>query len=159
MVKSDKVNMQRKKNNKITIPLEIVELESDSFHLLVPVMINGEQGDMIVDTGASVTVADRRLFPAGCEEETDVQLQSGGITGSISDVRTINVRQFCIGELKLQDKRIAVIDLDYVNDMYKKHVHRKVIGLLGSDFFIAHGAVIDYPDRKLLLEKPEETTE
>lgn len=151
--------MQRKKNNKITIPLEIVELESDSFHLLVPVMINGEQGDMIVDTGASVTVADRRLFPEGCEEETDVQLQSGGITGSISDVRTANVRQFCIGELKLQDKRIAVIDLDYVNDMYKKHVHRKVIGLLGSDFFIAHRAVVNYPDRKLLLEKPEEVTE
>ena len=159
MVKSDKVNMPRKRNNKITVPLEIVELESDSFHLLVPVVINGEQGDMIVDTGASVTVADRRFFPDGCEEETDVQLQSGGITGSISDVRTISVRQFCIGELKLRDKRIAVIDLDYVNDMYQKHVHRKVMGLLGSDFLIAHRAVIDYPGRKLLLEKPEETTE
>ena len=92
--------MQRKKNNKITIPLEIVELESDSFHLLVPVMINGEQGDMIVDTGASVTVADRRLFPEGCEEETDVQLQSGGITGSISVLRYKTASRLLYGHQK-----------------------------------------------------------
>lgn len=148
--------MQRKKKDIITVPLEIVELENDSFHLLVSVTINGTKGYMIIDTGASVTVADNRLFPAGCEEETEIQLQSGGVTGAISDVRTVSAGQFCVGDLELQDIRIAVIDLDYVNDMYRKHLHREVLGLLGSDFFMIYRAVVDYPNLKLELRKKEE---
>ena len=45
------------------VDLELVELEDSSFHLIVPVEIDGVRGDMIVDTGASVTVVERKLFP------------------------------------------------------------------------------------------------
>ena len=75
--------MKRKKNKKAchfttpyhpyinsriqTVAVEIVGLEDNSYHLIVPVEINGIQGDMIIDTGASVTVVDRQVFPEDCE--------------------------------------------------------------------------------------------
>lgn len=137
----------------LTMPLERVELENNSYHILLPVTLNEIQGDMIVDTGASVTVADSRLFPEEEETDTSVQIQSGSITGDIADVRTVRLKQFCIGEWMLPDLQIAVIDLKYVNEMYDKHLKRKVIGLLGSDFCIAHQAVIDYSTLQFRLQK------
>ncbi len=47
----------------IRIPVEIIKLEDNSFHMLVHVETDGVQGDMIIDTGASVTVLDSLLFP------------------------------------------------------------------------------------------------
>ena len=44
----------------VSIPLELVKLEDNSFHLLVKVEIDQIQGDMIIDTGASVTVLRKR---------------------------------------------------------------------------------------------------
>ena len=77
--------MKRKKNKKAchfttpyhpyinsriqTVAVEIVGLEDNSYHLIVPVEINGIQGDMIIDTGASVTVVDRQVFPEDLPEE------------------------------------------------------------------------------------------
>ena len=44
----------------ISIPIEIIELETQSYHLIVKCTLNGEQsGDMVIDTGASKTVFDR----------------------------------------------------------------------------------------------------
>ena len=89
--------MKRKKNKKAchfttpyhpyinsriqTVAVEIVGLEDNSYHLIVPVEINGIQGDMIIDTGASVTVVDRQVFPEDLPEEADVQMTSGSVTG------------------------------------------------------------------------------
>jgi len=69
-------------------------LEDNSYHLIVPVEINGIQGDMIIDTGASVTVVDRQVFPEDLPEEADVQMTSGSVTGQIHDVnlKSGNVR-------------------------------------------------------------------
>ena len=62
---------------------------------------------------------------------------------------------FQIGSIQLQEMCIALIDLDYVNTMYKKHLNRKVIGLLGSDFCIRHGIIIDYPHLTLTISRQD----
>lgn len=43
----------------IKIPIEIVELEDNSFHIIVSLQIGSIEGDFIIDTGASVTVIDK----------------------------------------------------------------------------------------------------
>lgn len=138
----------------IAVPMEIVELENGSFHVLVPVVLDGVNGEMIVDTGASVTVADVGLFPPGSWKKGSVQLRSNGITGEITGVHMVEVGCFRIGGLVLEEFELAVMDLGYVNEMYEKHLQRKVIGLLGSDFCIAHDAVIDYPNREMRIRVP-----
>ena len=136
---------------RITIPVELVKLEDNSFHLTVKANINGTIGDMIIDTGASVTVADQHLFPDTGEDDTEINLQSGSVSGKIDDVRLIHIRHFSVGNYSIKNFRIAGINLDYVNDMYKKHLQRKIIGLLGCDFLAYYHACINYKERTLTI--------
>ena len=55
----------------IKIPIEIVELEDNSFHIIVSLQIGSIEGDFIIDTGASVTVIDK-LTPFSYEPLDDV---------------------------------------------------------------------------------------
>lgn len=126
-----------------TVPIEIIELEDNSFHLLVHATLDGIEGDFIIDTGASVTVADRALFPGVQETETAFNIHSGSISGDISDVRLVDIRRFDLGEYPSDLTRIALIDLTYVNEMYVKYAKRKILGLLGGDFCVKYQAVID----------------
>ena len=136
-----------------SIPVEIVGLEDNSYHMIVPVEIDGIQGDMIIDTGASVTVVDAKLFQELSGEISDIQMQSGSVTGQIHDVRLTKAPKFRIGTRKLKNIQLAVIDLDYVNEMYDKHLKRKVIGLLGSDFCVRYHVIIDYRNKQLLMNQ------
>lgn len=136
------------------LPIEIVELEDNSYHLIVKVEIDGIQGDMIIDTGASVTVIDNQLFPEKKEAENGVSMQSGSVSGQIENVRLIQAQQVCIGNKKFKKMQLAEIDLEYVNKMYHNHLKRKIIGLLGCDFLFRYKAVIDYGKKELSLKTP-----
>ena len=63
----------------IKIPIEVVELEDNSFHIIITLQIGSIEGDFIIDTGASVTVIDK-LTPFTYEPLDDVsEINSGGV--------------------------------------------------------------------------------
>lgn len=133
------------------IPVEIVRLEDNSFHMIVKVEIDGCRGEMIIDTGASVTVIDQKLFPDYQEDQSTLKMQSGSVSGKIEDVHLIKVKEFKIGGRKIKNMSLASIDLNYVNDMYDQHLQRKIIGLLGCDFCVKYKAVINYRTKEIIL--------
>lgn len=139
---------------RISFPVEIVKLEDDSYHLIVKVEINGISGDMIIDTGASVTVVDNQLFPGKPGEQMEAKMQSGSVTGKIEDIRLIKTRSFRIQGQPIANQQLAAIDLNYVNDMYHLHLKRKIIGLLGCDFCVKHKAVINYQSKEFSILRP-----
>ena len=131
----------------IKIPIEIVELEDNSFHIIVSLQIGSIEGDFIIDTGASVTVIDK-LTPFSYEPLDDVsEINSGGVCGEINEVQLVNITA-----LQIDNIHAAIIDLQYVNSLYDKHLQRRVAGLLGSDFLVRHEAVIDYGNKELTLK-------
>lgn len=138
-------------SRQIRVPLELVKLEDNSYHLIIPVEIDGIQGDMIIDTGASVTVVDQEMFPLQASENKGLQIQSGSVTGEIENVRIIRANYFMAGGKKIKNFRFAGISLKYVNQMYHRHLNRKIIGLLGCDFCVRHRVVIDYHKRELTM--------
>ena len=141
---------------RIEIPLELVELEECSYHIIATVQIGSIEGDFIVDTGASVTVVDRGTpFSLEPLEET-VEVKSGSIGGSIDEVEMARIPEMVLGGHALRDVHAAVIDLEYVNQLYDKHLRRRVAGLLGCDFLAERGAVIDYEKKRLSLKVSEE---
>lgn len=140
------------KKTKIEIPIEIVELEENSFHLITPIQIGSIEGDFIIDTGASITVIDRNT-PFTHEPLEDVsEINSGGVGGEISEVRLVNLPVFRIGQHLLENVHVALIDLQYVNTLYERHLKRRISGLLGSDFLVRHQAVIDYKNKRMILK-------
>lgn len=143
---------QNRHASTVIVPAELVELENNSFHLVLPVEINGQKGDMIIDTGASVTVIDRHLVTDRMPEQSHIQMQSGSVSGEIEDVKVVEIEKFKIGERRIRTTTLAAIDLDYVNEMYSKRLNRKIVGLLGCDFCVKHEVVIDYPNKRLIFK-------
>ena len=64
----------------------------------------------------------------------------------------MNITALQIGNHTIENIHAAIIDLQYVNSLYDKHLHRRVAGLLGSDFLVKHEAIIDYRNKELTLK-------
>ncbi len=138
---------------KIEVPIEIVSLEENNYHLLVEVKINEElKGKMVIDTGASKTVLDSNLPNIEKAEQED-QMQSSGIGGAVEVVmaQEVSLRFGAASPLVLSN--IALIDLEPINELYQKATSFTIIGLLGSDLLKKYSAVINYETQLLLLKK------
>lgn len=125
-------------------PIEIVTLEDNSYHVLVSIELDGIQGKMIIDTGASISVIDRNFIRNFDHKRIDAQLQSRTINGNINDIAIVRTNSLRIGNIGIGVIKMAAIDLQQVNEMYEKQLKRTVVGLLGSDFLVKGRATIDY---------------
>ena len=135
------------------IPIEIVTLgDGESYHLLVSGVINDQNYDLLIDTGASHTIFDATLITekfAGNMENHEIQsagIQAGELKSSIG-----HIAKFELGDLKRTDWTVILIDLTHVNDLYKRYTDKRIAGLIGGDFLLKHLAVIDYKRKELLL--------
>lgn len=64
--------IKKKKKVKITeIPISIISIEGDGFHLLIPAKINNKKATLLIDTGASRTVfqKDQMLGFIGADQD------------------------------------------------------------------------------------------
>ena len=139
----------------IHIPIEIIELETPSFPVLVKCTINGEQnGDMVIDTGASKTVFDKNFVSNYQHKDQDKDdLQSCGLGGDEIESDLVEIESLGFGEFESEKLNVVLIDLSQINKMYEKHCQRQICGLLGSDFLLHHNAIIDYQKSTLILNK------
>jgi hypothetical protein len=139
---------------KIEIPIEIIELENESFHLLISCKVNGShEGDLVIDTGASKTVLDRNFVPHyESSENQTAEMQSRGLGEGSLNTEMVKIESFQLGDLLVNDFHCALIDLAGINEMYKEHCQREICGLLGSDFLLKHRAIINYGRQILQLE-------
>ncbi|HEY5511255.1 MAG TPA: retropepsin-like aspartic protease [Prolixibacteraceae bacterium] len=133
------------------IPMEVVELEEETIHLLVKVEHDElENHWWVVDTGASKSVIDRAVAAVLVGEESAGSMATGlgkemveTSTGEISDFRLCGIN---FGVLK-----VAIVDLHHINEEYSKYSDKRIAGLLGSDFFYREKATIDYKSKLILL--------
>lgn len=137
----------------IEIPIEIVELEDNSFHLLIECKINSNQtGELVIDTGASKTVLDKNFVGDYQKaEQVESEVKSKGLGEGSIDTEMAKVASFQIGELCIFGFSCALIDLSGINEMYRQYCNREICGLLGSDFLLQHNGIIDYSRRVLQL--------
>lgn len=134
------------RNNRLIVPVEVVELEENSYHILVNCIINGnEKGCFVVDTGASKTVVDSSFLKYYNSIETELgDMYSGGLGGEIPNMKIAELKSLEFGNFYIESPHIALIDLDNINAMYQHHCNRSINGLLGSDILVKYNAVIDY---------------
>jgi len=139
----------------VKIPLQIIELEDDNFHLVVCSYFNdGTKVYWAVDTGASKTVFDKNLkkFYTSSKEKSE-QLHTAGISEKPMETTIAFLNPLSIENLKLNNMRVALLDMSHINDLYSKVAKIKICGLLGGDFLMKYGAKIDYRNKIMLLHK------
>lgn len=139
-----------------TIPLHILDLQSDGYHALVDVKILGKDFKLVVDTGASKTVLDKHtLMENGVLEHefesTDV-LSSGLGTNTMKSF-IFDLPHLQIGDWEKENFRVAILDLSSINYAYSQMGLPKVIGVLGGDVLMHYSAKIDYSKETLKLNK------
>lgn len=136
------------------IPLEVLELQGDGYHILVDVSLFDQHFKMVVDTGASKTVLDKTtLLQSGIPEEKieNTNIISTGLGTNTMESFLLELPTFEIGKWKVKKFMTAVLDLSAVNYAYEQMNLPPVIGVLGGDILVPYAARIDYQKQTLTL--------
>lgn len=146
------------------IPLAILNLQEDGYHILIDVQLFGQPFKMVVDTGASKTVLDKTtLLHSGISEDKfqDTHILSTGLGTNSMQSFILEIPEFRIGGWHTRHFLTAVLDLSSINYAYAQMNLEPVIGVLGGDILRTYGAQIDYKklmltlrDRPLKFEQP-----
>lgn len=139
----------------ISIPLILLNLQDDGFHLLVEIVVFGERGYAVVDTGASRSVFDKALLqkhiiPELHSTDTTVDENFATTLFSTSSTEIGTIPRLVIGKLKIKDYVTIALDLQSVNDTYAQLGQPEIAGIIGGDILIKYHAKIDY--KKLILK-------
>ncbi|MBD1426252.1 retropepsin-like aspartic protease [Sphingobacterium arenae] len=136
------------------IPLELLELQGDGYHILIDVCLFDQPFKMVLDTGASKTVLDKTtLLQSGIPEEKieNTNIISTGLGTNSMESFILELPTLAIGNWKIKKFITAVLDLSAVNYAYEQMNLPPVIGVLGGDILFSYAARIDYRKQLLIL--------
>lgn len=155
----------------VSIPMKLLNLHDDGFHLLVEVVVFGHLFQAVLDTGASRTVFDKTTAEKHLSEDIQMQktdLQSTGLGTNTMESYSLVVPDLRIGVdrehqdddvskqrkqqvLHLRDFEVAVLDLSTINYAYGLMDIDPVIGVIGGDILTSYGGIIDYRKMELRI--------
>lgn len=139
--------------NYIEVPINIISIEGDGFHIIAEGLINGKSARFVVDTGASRTVFDKERILAYIDnpEFNEKEGLSAGIGGTDISSFIFKLEELSFGELSVKDYQAVAMDLSNVNNSYAMLKIPPVDGVLGGDLLYKHKAVISYKLKKMRL--------
>ncbi len=127
------------------IPFEYIEN-----HIYLPVVVDGDTGLWILDSGAGSTVIDKAYAERhGIEREGDIKGQGAG---NVVDVSFGRMPAFSLPGVQFASQRVAIIDIDVV---IGKLLGFKVAGILGYDFLSRVITRVDYAAREVSFYDPK----
>lgn len=140
----------------VTVPLTLLNLQDDGFHLLLEVIVFGHPFKAVLDTGASKTVFDKATVESHLHKDmvlkhTDMVSTGLGTTSMQSFI--LNIPDLQIGDFHLKNHEVAVLDLSSINFAYEQLDIDPVIGVIGGDILTRFGGVIDYRKNTLKLRQ------
>lgn len=137
----------------IEIPINIISIEGDGFHLIAEGLINDKKARFVVDTGASRTVFDKDKVMNYIDnpEFSEKEGISAGIGGTDISSFIFNINKLNFGELEISDYQAVAMDLSNVNNSYAMINIPPIDGVLGGDLLKKYQAVINYKLKKIRL--------
>jgi len=138
----------------INIPLNLVNLQDDGFHLLVEVVVFNETHFAVLDTGASRSVFDKALIEKHLAETLKVSDEINAAT-LFTTTTTIQatIPEVKIGSLKIKQYETVAFDLQSVSDTYRQFGHPPISCIIGGDILVEYKAIINYDKMLLKLYK------
>jgi hypothetical protein len=138
----------------IIIPLTLLNLQDDGFHLLMEVIVFNQPFKAVLDTGASKTVFDKTTVEKHINPDLlklSDQLSTGLGTKSMESY-LLTIPDLQIGDLHLKDYNVAVLDLSTINFAYEQIDQEPIIGVIGGDLLFKYQAVINYKKSTLTFK-------
>jgi len=137
------------------IPIKIIPIEDDGYHVCIEAGINDKAALLLIDTGASRTVFDAERINNFIAEK-DLELKemeklSTGLGTNTMKSHIVVVDSLELGELILKDFETVVIDMKHINDSYEKIGLTPIDGVIGGDILVDYSAVLDYGEKMLVV--------
>jgi hypothetical protein len=136
-----------------TIPIRVLTVDKEGYHLMVTAVVNGYDMHLLIDTGATLTVLDinraRTVFP-----EKKFEIYNKFFMGiGTSNIKTFctSIDQICFDTFSIQNKSVILIDMTTINTAYAAFDLPRIDGIVGGDILNQYKAVIDYDTATLTL--------
>ncbi|MCX6270398.1 MAG: retropepsin-like aspartic protease [Bacteroidetes bacterium] len=141
------------------LPLKLLSIQGDGYHLLAEATINDTPVSLLVDTGASRTVFDldhmRSLLNLTEEQIEQNEGPSGGIGSTDLESSITVIPCLNLGGCEFHHYQTALIDLAHVNTIFSAICLPHVDGIIGGDLLQTTSAKIDYKKLVLTLHTPK----
>lgn len=137
----------------ITVPLILINLQDDGFHLLVEIVVFGQKLLAVVDTGASRSVFDKSFIESHVKEIEHTEEAHATTLFTTSSTLQATIPKLKIGGLILKDYETVALDLEAVNQAYEGLGHPPIAAIIGGDLLLQFHATINYRKMKLFLYK------
>lgn len=137
----------------VKVPFRVVELEPDSYHIVIDGKIEGVESIFIVDTGASRTIIDKCY--AGNLEKLKIGADNPMATGISSEqipVELYNVSKLILSDVLFENIHALAADLSAVNEIYMNITGKRIGGLIGCDFLLDKVKSIDLKKRHITVK-------
>ena len=140
----------------IEVPIQLLDIEGDGFHIMVSGLIHGKGARFLIDTGASRSVFDPKTITSFID---DLQFEkkeglTAGVGSSDLESSTFIIKHLSIGDLEITDYEGVALDLENIHEMYAKLHLPHIDGIIGGDLLQKYKAVINYRSKKLRLTPP-----
>ena len=137
----------------IEVPLQLLDIEGEGFHIMVKGMIHGKEANFLIDTGASRSVFDPKTISNFID---DIQFEkkeglTAGVGSSDLESATFIIDVFSIGEMEICDYEAIALDLENIHEMYGKLGLPHIDGIIGGDLLKRYKSVINYKGKKMRL--------
>jgi hypothetical protein len=139
----------------IAVPLKLINLNDDGFHLLVEIVVFGSKYFAVIDTGASRSVFDKHFIEDNSKEITEAEDSNATTLFTTSATIQAVLPKLKIGKLTIKNYPAVALDLETVNDAYTLLGHPRVIAIIGSDIFYSYHAKINYKKLKIFLSQKQ----
>lgn len=137
------------------IPLEICKIEDDlrnGYHILCRAHIRGKEFRMLVDTGASMTIFNIDKASEISENSLESNHQEvRGLGNSNIKSKFLVIDELRIGEIILKEYKTILLNLEFINEHFRKNGQPLIDGIIGGDILKEYKAVIDYENREMML--------
>lgn len=137
----------------IEVPLQVLDIEGEGFHVMVKGLIHGKEASFLIDTGASRSVFDLKTV-SNFIENPEFEKKEGltaGVGSSDLESATFLIKSLRIGVLEINDYEAVALDLENVHEMYAKLGLPHIDGIIGGDLLMRHKAIINYKAKKMRL--------
>ncbi|MEO5911496.1 MAG: aspartyl protease family protein [Pelobium sp.] len=140
--------------DKAKIPLEVVDLQGDGFHLLVEVVVFGQTFKAVLDTGASKSAFDMEIISGYAPADQIIHVPDQhaiGLGTTTMERYFVICPELKLGKLIIKDYEAPVFDLSAIKFAYEKLGLPPVIGVIGGDILMDYDGVINYKKKSLTL--------
>ena len=137
----------------IEIPIQLLDVEGEGFHIMVKGLIHGKEANFLIDTGASRSVFDPKTISSFIDNLQFEKKEglTAGVGSSDLESATFRIDVFSLGDMEIYDYEAVALDLENIHEMYEKLGLPHIDGIIGGDLLRRHKAVIKYKNKKLRL--------